>query len=74
MIVKCKDCKFSVPSDHLMQIVCYRYPPTPILLNISRDPESNRINGTETISISPVMGLEQTCGEATARPSERSKK
>lgn len=68
-VVKCKDCRHSIPAQSPQQVICTRFPPTPFLINISRD-DNGRLAGTETVSISPVMGVDQSCGEASRRVSK----
>lgn len=61
----CKTCHFGEPLN-AAQTKCLRFPPMPILLNISRG-EKGELTGTETISIHPTNGPTVWCGEYKER-------
>lgn len=64
----CNGCKNAVPViDQEDQFICRRYPPTPFLLNVSRN-ETGLITGTEQLSIYPIMKGSGSCGEFAPSP------
>lgn len=67
---RCGNCFWASPAQNDSQVLCNRFPPSPFLLNISRDQTTGQLNGTETISLNPVMSKLQRCGEWREAPHE----
>lgn len=59
----CEFCRFAIEHPQAeAQMLCRRFPPTPVLVNISRN-ESGAITGTEQLSLFPSMMKAAWCGE-----------
>jgi len=59
----CATCLFSEPNlQQDGQVVCFRYPPWPQLLNVRRG-DKEQITATETLSLFPLLAAGSWCGE-----------